>query len=339
MRRHVARRALRVATLAGPVLITVVVLAGVPAWAFPGQTLSLLPTLTTVTSSVSPSVYGQAVNVTAQVMGLGLTQPSGDVEFSVDGVAVGSAPVTGSKATLELGALAVGSHQVVASYPGDFIYARSDNKASPYTQTVSRAGTATSITSSANPAAAGAPVVVSVTVAAMAPGGGTPTGSVQLAAGGAAIGSAPLAGGQASLPVATLPVGTTNISATYSGDSNFNGSGGVLAQSVAAGPVVPSPSPPKPSPPASPSAKPKASPSPSPRPSPAASPSPAPSAVPTTVPSASVEAPLFGGVTAGASSEASSPPAGSGSKLPYVALVLIVVVSAGAVGVVALRRR
>jgi len=91
---------------------------------------------------------------------------------------------------------------------------------------VNKANTATSLTSSANPAIYGQPVTFTATVSAVAPSTGTPTGTVQFSVNGSAAGSpvTPNSSGQATYTTSSLAVGSDSITAVYSGDSNFSGS-------------------------------------------------------------------------------------------------------------------
>jgi hypothetical protein len=71
-----------------------------------------------VTSSLNPSVYGQAVSFTATVTG---ASPTGSVQFNIDGSAFGS-PVTlasGTAASGTISTLSPGPHTVTAVYSGD----------------------------------------------------------------------------------------------------------------------------------------------------------------------------------------------------------------------------
>jgi hypothetical protein len=98
-----------------------------------------------------------------------------------------------------------------------------------YSQTVNQANTTTSITSSMNPAPFGQSITFTATVAAVAPGAGTPTGTVTFYDGSTNIGTGTLNGsGVATLPISSLTVGNHTITATYAGDTNFNGSTGPL---------------------------------------------------------------------------------------------------------------
>ena len=58
----------------------------------------------------------------------------------------------------------------------------------------------------------------------VAPGAGTPTGSVQFFVGTTSLGTASLSGDTAILTTTTLPVGTDSLTAQYLSDPNFTGS-------------------------------------------------------------------------------------------------------------------
>src|SRR5205807_823964 len=67
-------------------------------------------------------------------------------------------------------------------------------------------------------------VTFTATVNAIAPGGGTPTGTATFTIDGLARPSVDLSDGQASVTIAALSVGNHSISVAYSGDDNFNAS-------------------------------------------------------------------------------------------------------------------
>lgn len=90
--------------------------------------------------------------------------------------------------------------------------------------------TTAAVESSANPSTYGQPVTFTATVSGT---GGTPTGSVRFDADGdTACAAAPLVGGVATCATSALSAGTHTITATYGGDSTFNGSTGTLTQEV-----------------------------------------------------------------------------------------------------------
>jgi Tol biopolymer transport system component len=93
------------------------------------------------------------------------------------------------------------------------------------TLTISKATTTLTLSSSPNPSKHNQTVELRASVGAVAPGGGTPTGSVEFRQNGVSLGIAKLKDGIATLDV-TFHKGTYPISATYSGAANFNGSSG-----------------------------------------------------------------------------------------------------------------
>jgi FtsP/CotA-like multicopper oxidase with cupredoxin domain len=81
----------------------------------------------------------------------------------------------------------------------------------------------TSVTVAPNPAVAGATVTLGATVSAASSSTAAPTGTVTFKTGSTTLGSATLNGSAvATLSTTALPVGSDSVTATYSGDSNFN---------------------------------------------------------------------------------------------------------------------
>jgi hypothetical protein len=197
------------------------------------QTVNKANSATTVTSSPNPSVFGQSVTVTATVSAVapGAGSPSGTVQFKDNGAPIG-APValSGGMASLSTSALSVGSHAITVDYSGDGNF---NSSTGTMTQTVNKANSATTVTSSANPSVFGQSVTVTATVSAVAPGAGSPSGTVQFKDNGAPIGApVALSGGTASLSTLALSVGSHAITVDYSGDGNFNSSTGTMTQTV-----------------------------------------------------------------------------------------------------------
>jgi len=201
------------------------------------QTINkVTPTTTTLTSNTNPSVFGQSVTFTATVTS-GLTvKPTGTVTFKDNNVALGGGTVTlGGTQTAQFStsSLTVASHPITADYSGDNNYnsvtISLTGGPNPPNQVVNKANTTTVVTSSANPSITGQLVNFTVTVTAVAPGAGTPSGTVALFDGAASIGSGTLVGGSATIPVASLSVGNHTITANYLGDASFNGSSAGLS--------------------------------------------------------------------------------------------------------------
>jgi len=187
-------------------------------------------TTTTLSSSVNPSVIGQAVKFTAVVKPVsGSSVPTGSVTFTVDGVVGAPVALVAGKATETVATLGLGGHPVSAAYGGDSL-----NNASPsavLTQTVNQSGTAVTLTSSANPSLAGASVTITAQVSPVHPGKGNPTGTVTFSVNGVPGAPVAVAFGKARLITGALTAGTYTITATFSGDANFTTSTSAVALS------------------------------------------------------------------------------------------------------------
>jgi hypothetical protein len=199
-------------------------------------TVNKADTTTAVTNAANPSVYGQAVAFTATVSAAPpSTSPpptlTGTVQFVVDGLDFGGpVALAGGMATSgSTSSLSVGPHTVSASYSGDSNFKMSTSP--NFTQTVTRADTTTTITADTpDPSIVGQGYTVSWNVTVVAPGAGNPTGPVTVDEGSGASCSAPLAAGSCVLTSTTA--GTKTLTASYSGDANYNGSSGTASHVV-----------------------------------------------------------------------------------------------------------
>ncbi len=182
-------------------------------------TITVGGSTTTVTTTPNPSIFGQTVTMTATVTVASGT-PTGQVTFQAGSTTLGTAPLNPSGvATFSTAGLAAGTHTITAVYSGDSNYAGSNGTTS---HTVNKANTTTMITSDLpDPSVVGQPVVVNFTVIANPPGGGTPTGNVTVSDGAASC-TGSVAAGTCTLTPTTA--GAKTLTATYAGDSNFNGS-------------------------------------------------------------------------------------------------------------------
>ena len=185
-----------------------------------------------VTTAPNPSTFGQPVSVTAHVSsGAGI--PGGTVTFYRDvSVLLGQAPVDASGfATLSTAAIPGGTHPVSAYYEGSPNFAAKGSSISA-NQTVQAVATSSSLASTPNPSAPGAPVTLTCTVTSPA---GQPTGSVQFRDGTALLATVTQAGPATiwSTTTSTLTTGIHSLSCAYLGDGNFaSSSSAAISQQV-----------------------------------------------------------------------------------------------------------
>jgi hypothetical protein len=208
---------------------------------FSGSTSAALPqtvnagsSTTSIVSAQNPSASGQLVTFTATVSAVAPAAgtPTGSVNFSDGGVVIGTATLSSGQALFSTSTLAVGSHSITATYTGDTNFTSSSTLA-PLAQTVNIASSTTALTSSQNPSTQGQSVTFTATVSAVAPGSGTPTGSVTFKDGAATLAAVALSGGVAALSTSSLGNGGHSITAVYGGDSNFSAStSAVMTQTV-----------------------------------------------------------------------------------------------------------
>lgn len=98
---------------------------------------------------------------------------------------------------------------------------------------VGQPATATSLTSSANPAVLAQSVTFTASVSPSSPSSNTPTGTIAFSDGSTTLASEPVTNDQATFSTSSLAVGAHSITASYSGDSNFLAStSAALNQSV-----------------------------------------------------------------------------------------------------------
>jgi len=149
---------------------------------------------------------------------------SGNVTFSLDGVNVGTAALTGNAASLNLSGLnvAAGTHSLSASWPGDATYPPLTLTRS---HTVSLLPLAVSLTASPTSLSAGG----TVTATASLTPGVLPnlasyqfTGSMTLYDNGIAVAQQPVSASSFSFTLSSLTVGTHTLSAAYAGDALFS---------------------------------------------------------------------------------------------------------------------
>jgi hypothetical protein len=158
------------------------------------------------------------------------TTPAG----SLEGVGI-ALDYVNNDTSQDLGAAApkdAGHYSVAATYGGSIDYSGGTATAA---FTITPAGTTLAVVSSTGGVSLfGQSVTLAATVAALAPGGGVPGGTVQFSSNGVNIGTAvALVGGKASLSTSGLSIGSDTIAATYLPDGgNYIASGNSLTQKV-----------------------------------------------------------------------------------------------------------
>jgi hypothetical protein len=191
------------------------------------------PSQTTITSTTASPVTGQPVSIAVQVAGAspgaGVPAPSGDVVVT-DGTQSCQAALSGSNGvstgSCSLTEDSAGSYSINAGYPGDANFASSQT--SPGTGvTVGKATSTTGLTVSPATVTYGHEKVFKLTATVTPEYAGTPTGTVTMTAGTTTLCVATLSAGTGSCNPSSgtsLGVGSHTVTATYSGDSNFNSS-------------------------------------------------------------------------------------------------------------------
>jgi subtilisin family serine protease len=164
-----------------------------------------------------PSLVGQAVTFKYSVAGNAPgSTPTGNVTVS-DGTDSCTATVAAGQCSITF--TTSGTKSLTAAYSGDGTYSASPASAVVSHQ-VNRANTTSTITSDdPDPSVLGQAVTVKYSVAADAPGGGTPTGSVTVSDGSRSC-TATVAAGQCAITITAA--GSRSLTATYAGDANFN---------------------------------------------------------------------------------------------------------------------
>jgi hypothetical protein len=178
--------------------------------------------MTSVTSSVNPSNFGQSVTFTAAVRSSTGT-PTGTVTFYDGANTLGTATLISGSGQFATSALIPGTHSITAVYSGDGTF---DSSISPIlTQTVNKgvSSTTTSLTVTPNPSQYYQPVALTATVTSAA--GAIPSGIVNFVQNGTTtIGTVGLTSGTATLSITTQSVGMHSFTAVYPGSTDFSSS-------------------------------------------------------------------------------------------------------------------
>jgi hypothetical protein len=215
---------------AGTYPITITAQNGVTPNATQNFTLTvdkILPTFSSLTASQTIPFGRATINVSGRLNAGSNVVPTGMATISV-----ANAPTATSSnfngnlgnfnATINTSAIpaSASAYTITYSYAGDANFKSATDTST--TLTVNKASTTTAITSdSPDPSTDVQSVTVNYQVSVTAPGGGTPTGNVHVSDGVDSCDGS-VAAGTCSLTLTT--VGARTLTATYAGDSNFNGS-------------------------------------------------------------------------------------------------------------------
>jgi len=193
------------------------------------QVVDKNPTTTTLTSSLNPSNYGQAVTLTATVTSAG-SAPTGTVTFKSGSVILGSGTLNASGvATLTTKEIPVGANSLTSTYNGDAFNGKSVSAA--ITQTVSQASISMVLTSTPNPSTFGTSVKFT---AKLTSNGGLPTWQpVTFSYNGATLGTANVnSSSVATFYTTALPRGADLVTAAYAGTVDYSSASATVTQVV-----------------------------------------------------------------------------------------------------------
>jgi hypothetical protein len=201
-----------------------------PASSGVAHTVNKADTTATITADTpDPSVVGQNYAVTASVAANspGGGTPTGTITVS-DGT--NTCTITLPAASCNLPSTSAGAKTLTATYNGDTNFNASPASAGVM-HTVNKANTQlVSLTDAPDPSVVGQPYTVGFTLNVVAPGAGTPTGTVTVVDGTGGTCTATLPTTSCSLTSTTA--GAKTLTFTYNGDANFNTSNSTAGHQV-----------------------------------------------------------------------------------------------------------
>ena len=189
------------------------------------ETIQGASSATSITSSLNPSNYGQAVIFTATVTSTSGV-PDGTVTFKNGSQGLGTVTLSGGQAQLSVSTVDAGANTVKAIYSGSSTFTTSQNSLQ---QVVVAAPTTVVLTASPNPASSGQAVTLTATVNCAT---ALPTGTVTIKDGKTVLGTASVVNGQAQFTTSTLSTGTHSLNATFSGSQDFAKSNSASLQEI-----------------------------------------------------------------------------------------------------------
>ncbi len=173
----------------------------------------------TLSATPQPSVFGQSVTLSGTVTGqtTGIAGPTGQVRFLEGATVLGTATLADGAFSFPLTGLAPGAHTIMVLFGGDGNYG---SAWATIVVNVQQASTLTAVSTSGT----GPQVTLTGAVKVVAPGAGSPSGTVQFvdATTGQSLASGALSNGVATASAPNAPGHI--IVAEYSGDTNFQAS-------------------------------------------------------------------------------------------------------------------
>lgn len=188
-------------------------------------------TNTTVTSSQNPAPVGTNITFTVTVSSAYGT-PTGSVALTDNGATLSTINLVNGSGTYSTSALAVGTHNIGASFAANGNFAAGSASLS---QVIQGQPSTTKLVGAPNPAYADQTVNLTATVTAAS---GTPTGTVTFYDGGALLGTATLSGGSAGISATFNAAGMHSLTANYSGDQTFSPGTGTFSETVNLNPTA-----------------------------------------------------------------------------------------------------
>ena len=180
-----------------------------------------------VTPATTTPVAGSTLQISASISAAtGSTSPTGTVNFTLDGAAIGTTLVVAgspSSANITVATPAIGIHTIQAIYSGDGNY---NGVTSPgATISVSKGSTTLAVTPATVTPLSGSNLLVTATLTSTVSSTTVPTGTVNFTLDGVTVGNGIVAGGTtASINITAPTSGIHALQASYAGDANYNGS-------------------------------------------------------------------------------------------------------------------
>jgi hypothetical protein len=185
----------------------------------PEPVAATIATSVSLTSDAPTAVFSQPVTLTATVKAATGTA-TGSIIFFDDATILGEVAIDPNGQARLLVQLAPGVHALHAVFAA--VSSFTNSSSAVLTETVNKDATTNTLTVDTNTFGISGFVQLTATIAPVAPGTGSPTGTVTFMEGSTVIGTAQVSGGQATLLLERrLGPGIHTVKAIYSGDADF----------------------------------------------------------------------------------------------------------------------